>query len=127
MTLLERAPHEELRVQPPEVAVPVTAGPTTGKPTWHKVVRWSAVGLAGVGVGVALGMGAVNTSDVDGLRSDVSTLQSDLATTQARLHSVNLQLIEARSGYSLAGEHLAQAPALSLGLQNEHLAQAPGR
>lgn len=46
------------------------------------MVRWTAVGLAGVGIGAALGLGAANSNDVNSLRPDVSTLQSELTVAQ---------------------------------------------
>ncbi|HEU4913321.1 MAG TPA: hypothetical protein VFV76_15640 [Actinomycetes bacterium] len=120
LTMLERTSIKEPRVQRPipELKVP------EARPTWPKVVRWTAVGLAGIGVGAALGLGAVNSNDVDSLRSDVSTLQSELTVAQDTINGLRADLIGERSGYSLEREHLAQKP-VSYKFVYEHLARAP--
>lgn len=123
MTLIQEPPVKELPVRTLEV--PVSAAPEAPtEKVWPKVVRWTAAGVAGLGVVVALGLGAANYNSISSLQDDVSALQSDVAVMQDQVHAVRMDLIMQRSGTSLANEHLAQVPT-SLGLENEHLAQAP--
>lgn len=134
MALIERTPLQEPSLQLkepelkfPEVTLPVAPpAPPTKKAVWPRIVGWTAAGLAGVGVVVALGIGAVNMNDIDSLQSDVRTLQNELSTTQDQLTAVRMDMILQRSGYGLTMEHLAQAPTtVGYGLAMEHLAQAP--
>jgi hypothetical protein len=121
MAVIDKVPVKEVGVQPPTVTAPV-APPT---PMWKLIWGWVVAGLAVIGLGLALGLGVVNTLDINSLQDDVSAMQTELSATQEQLSKVNMDLIYTQSGYSLAHEHLAQAPQ-SYGLMYEHLAQAPG-
>lgn len=123
MTLIQEPPVKELPVRTLEVPVAVSPEAPTKK-VWPTVVRWTAAGVAGLGVVVALGLGAANYNSISSLEDDVSTLQGEVAVMQDQVHAVRMDLIVARSGTSLANEHLAQVPT-SIGLEQEHLAQAP--
>lgn len=123
MTTIQEPPVKEFPVRTLEV--PVAAAPEA--PTtrvWPTVVRWTAAGVAGLGIVVALGLGAANWNSINTLEDDVSALRSDMTAVQSELHAVRMEQITQRSGISIANEHLAQAPT-SLGLAKEHLAQAP--
>jgi len=120
MAVIEKVPVTERGIQAPPT-VPVVAK----RSVWPKALRWSAAGLAGVGVGASLVLGVVNATDVDSLQTDVRSVQSDLASTQGQLQGMRADLIKVRSGVSLEREHLAQKPGLGYGLLNEHLAQVP--
>jgi len=120
MAVTEKVPVTERGIQ-----VRPTMPVVSKRSVWPKALRWSAVGLAGVGVGASLVLGVVNARDVDSLQTDMRSAQSGLASTQGQLHGVQADLIKIRSGFSLEREHLAQQPGPGYGLLNEHLAQAP--
>lgn len=125
MTTIQEHPVKEFPVRTLEVPVSVTPEVPAEK-VWPKVVRWTAAGVAGLGIAAALGIGAVNWNSINSLEDDVSTLQGQVSAVQDDVHGLRMDAITARSGTSLAKEHLAQVPT-SIGLEKEHLAQAPTR
>ena len=125
-TMIREPPVMEPRVEE-KVAPPVQ--PVRGPRLWPRIVGFGAAGVVAVAAGVALGMAVNNASDIDSLRSDVSVLQNELASAQGQVQGLSQELIAARSGTSLAFEHMAQAPGgwqvSSIGLDKEHTAQVP--
>jgi hypothetical protein len=83
-------------------------------------VTAAAAGLLGLGVGLGVGLVAMN-NELDALRDEVTAMQVDIGTAHSGL-------ILSTADYSLAREHLAQAPVppdASYSLAREHLSLQP--
>ncbi len=133
MTPVSQIPLKKTSAGRTSVPVPrqstdaTTTAPTTA-PRRRRVLRYGAAGLATIGLGTALGLGAMNAIDGGARSDDMTALQSDVATLQNQVSGLRVELIRRDAGYSLDREHLAQAPTpadYGYSLDREHLAQAP--
>jgi hypothetical protein len=112
----------------PRQTVEVAATGRTSRRERGRVLRYAALGLATVGIGTALGLGAVNALDTGSLQSDVTALRTDVTTLQDQVSGLRVELARRDYGYSVEREHLAQAPTAAdygYSVEREHLAQAP--